>query len=145
MASTSLTTPPTGRQRVVMIHRGTLGAMERVVIALLEHYQGRLPLCLAPVQIWVMTVGAGQDEPARALLDDLGAEGLGARPGKSGRLGDARRPVEPNTRAYRWRIVLRRGARSPGRGCHDLDHATKAGRSGQSDVSGHQDRVELLG
>ena len=34
-----------------MIHRGTVGSMERVVAALLEHYQGRLPLWLAPVQV----------------------------------------------------------------------------------------------
>ena len=37
-----------------MIHRGTVGAMERVVAALLERYQGRLPLWLAPVQVCVM-------------------------------------------------------------------------------------------
>ena len=47
------------RQRVVMIHRGTVGAMERVTAALLEHYQGRLPLWLAPVQVCVLPVGAG--------------------------------------------------------------------------------------
>ena len=32
------------RQRCVMIHRGTVGAMERVVASLMERYQGRLPL-----------------------------------------------------------------------------------------------------
>lgn len=41
------------RQRPVMIHRGTVGAMERVVATLLERYQGRLPLWLAPVQLCV--------------------------------------------------------------------------------------------
>ena len=34
-------------RRVVMIHRGIVGSMERVTAALLEHYQGRLPLWLA--------------------------------------------------------------------------------------------------
>ncbi|MEZ5096920.1 MAG: aminoacyl--tRNA ligase-related protein [Nocardioides sp.] len=38
------------RQPVVMIHRGTVGSMERVTAAVLERYQGRLPLWLAPVQ-----------------------------------------------------------------------------------------------
>ncbi len=33
------------RERVIMIHRGTVGSMERVTAALLEHYQGLLPLC----------------------------------------------------------------------------------------------------
>jgi threonyl-tRNA synthetase len=32
------------RQPVVMIHRGTVGSMERVTAALLERYQGRLPI-----------------------------------------------------------------------------------------------------
>lgn len=75
------------RQRVVMIHRGTVGAMERVVAALLERYQGRLPLWLAPVQICVMPVGPGQDQAARALLDDLRAAGLRARVEVEGSLG----------------------------------------------------------
>ena len=44
------------RERVMMIHRGTVGSMERVVAALLEHYQGRLPLWLAPVQVCVLPV-----------------------------------------------------------------------------------------
>jgi threonyl-tRNA synthetase len=49
------------RERVMMIHRGTVGSMERVVAALLEHYQGRLPLWLAPVQVCVLSVRAEHD------------------------------------------------------------------------------------
>src|SRR6202000_2694654 len=40
--------PDGARCRPVMIHRGTVGSMERVTAALLERYQGRLPLWLAP-------------------------------------------------------------------------------------------------
>src|SRR6202000_860327 len=40
--------PDGNRRRPVMIHRGTVGSMERVTAALLERYQGRLPLWLAP-------------------------------------------------------------------------------------------------
>jgi threonyl-tRNA synthetase len=75
------------RQRVVMIHRGTVGAMERVVAALLERYQGRLPLWLAPVQVCVMPVGPAEDGPARALLDDLHEAGLRVRIETEGSLG----------------------------------------------------------
>lgn len=67
------------RQRVVMIHRGTVGAMERVVAALVERYQGRLPLWLAPVQVCLMPVGPAQDAPVRALLDELNAANLRVR------------------------------------------------------------------
>ena len=75
------------RQRVVMIHRGTVGSMERVVAALLEHYQGRLPLWLAPVQVCVLPVGLEHDVAARRLVDDLVAAGLRARMETAGSLG----------------------------------------------------------
>ncbi|WP_323100830.1 threonine--tRNA ligase [Intrasporangium sp. YIM S08009] len=64
------------RHRVVMIHRGTVGSMERVTAALLERYDGRLPLWLAPVQVAVLPVSAEQDGPARALVDALRAHGV---------------------------------------------------------------------
>lgn len=83
------------RQRVVMIHRGTVGAMERVVAALLERYQGRLPFWLAPVQVIVLPVGEAQDEAARTAVDDLRAAGLRVEIDHDGSLGgrirDARR------------------------------------------------------
>jgi len=63
------------RQRVMMIHRGTVGSMERVTAALLEHYQGRLPLWLAPVHACVLPVGAEHDATARRLAQDSIAAG----------------------------------------------------------------------
>jgi len=75
------------RQRVVMIHRGTVGAMERVVAALLERYQGRLPLWLAPVQVCVLPVSPDQDSAARRLADGLLALGLRPRLELNGSLG----------------------------------------------------------
>ena len=75
-----------GRERVMMIHRGTVGCMERVAAALLEHYQGRLPLWLAPVQVCVLPVGPGHDA-ARRLADDLIAAGLRPRLETAGSVG----------------------------------------------------------
>jgi len=75
------------RARVVMIHRGTVGAMERIVAALLERYQGRLPLWLAPVQVCVLPVGPEHDDAARSLRDVLAASGLRARVESEGSLG----------------------------------------------------------
>jgi threonyl-tRNA synthetase len=75
------------KARVVMIHRGTVGSMERVVAALLEHYQGRLPLWLAPVQVCVLPIGTGHDGAARRLADDLIAAGLRPRLDTAGSLG----------------------------------------------------------
>ena len=79
--------PDGSRQPVIMIHRGTVGAMERVTAALLEHYQGRLPLWLAPVQVRVLPVSPGQDEAARRVTEGLLAAGLRARLDVDGSLG----------------------------------------------------------
>jgi threonyl-tRNA synthetase len=70
-----------------MIHRGTVGSMERVVAALLEHYQGRLPLWLAPVQVRVLPVGPEHDAAARRLVDGLIAAGLRGRLETAGSVG----------------------------------------------------------
>jgi threonyl-tRNA synthetase len=64
------------RHRVVMIHRGAVGSMERVVASLLERYQGRLPLWLAPVQVAVIPVSHDQDRLARDLCDRLRGHGI---------------------------------------------------------------------
>jgi threonyl-tRNA synthetase len=50
--------------------------MERVTAALLERYDGRLPLWLAPVQVAVLPVSVEQDDSARGLVDALRAEGV---------------------------------------------------------------------
>ncbi len=44
------------RKRPVMIHRVILGAIERFVAILIEHYAGAFPLWLAPIQVAVLTV-----------------------------------------------------------------------------------------
>lgn len=48
------------RQTPVMLHRAVLGSFERFIGIVLEHYKGRLPLFLAPIQGVIITVG-GQD------------------------------------------------------------------------------------
>ncbi len=44
------------RKRPVMIHRVILGAIERFLGVLIEHYAGAFPLWLSPVQVLVMTI-----------------------------------------------------------------------------------------
>lgn len=75
------------RQRAVMIHRGTVGSMERVTAALLERYAGRLPVWLAPVQVKVLPVSPDQDAAARAFADELHAAGIRAALDTDGTLG----------------------------------------------------------
>lgn len=75
------------QQRVVMIHRGTVGSMERVVSALLEHHQGRLPFWLAPVQLALLPLGPEQDDAAREVADRARSVGLRVRVDHQGSLG----------------------------------------------------------
>jgi threonyl-tRNA synthetase len=59
----------------VMLHRAILGSMERFIGILLEHYDGRLPAWLSPVQAVVMSIKPEAAEYAKAVCDDLEASG----------------------------------------------------------------------
>jgi threonyl-tRNA synthetase len=45
-----------GRHTPVMLHRAILGSVERFIGILIEHYAGRFPLWLAPVQAVVASI-----------------------------------------------------------------------------------------
>lgn len=66
------------RHRPVMIHRGTLSAMERMVAHLIELYAGAFPAWLAPVQVGVLPVRPEQHAAADALVAQLADAGLRA-------------------------------------------------------------------
>ncbi|MCH9052244.1 MAG: threonine--tRNA ligase [Proteobacteria bacterium] len=66
------------RHRPVMLHRAILGSMERFIGILIEHYAGRLPLWLAPVQVVVATITSDGDAFAAKVIEALEAAGLRA-------------------------------------------------------------------
>ncbi len=55
----------------VMIHRAILGAVERFIGILIEHYAGKLPLWLNPVQVRIMTVADRNLKFAEHVLMEL--------------------------------------------------------------------------
>jgi len=65
-----------GRHPPVMLHRAILGSMERFIAILIEHYAGRFPLWLAPVQIVVATITSEVAEYAGEVAQACGAAGL---------------------------------------------------------------------
>ncbi|MBI4439922.1 threonine--tRNA ligase [Candidatus Woesearchaeota archaeon] len=65
------------RKTPIMIHRALLGSIERFMAILLEHYAGRLPLWLSPVQVRLITVANRFDDYAEELRKEL--EGFGVR------------------------------------------------------------------
>jgi len=64
------------RHRPVMIHRGALSAMERLVAHLIERYNGAFPPWLAPVHVVVLPVAAVHADAAGRLRDRLAAADL---------------------------------------------------------------------
>jgi len=61
------------RKRPVMLHRVILGAMERFIGILIEHYAGRFPLWLSPLQVLILTITDEQAAYAEELRQMLAA------------------------------------------------------------------------
>ncbi len=55
----------------VMLHRAILGSFERFIAILVEHYAGRLPLWLAPVQVAIMNISDSQAEYSSEIAKKL--------------------------------------------------------------------------
>jgi len=62
--------------RPVMLHRAILGSLERFIGVLIEHYAGKFPLWLAPLQVVVATITNDGDAYAAEVADTLRAAGL---------------------------------------------------------------------
>jgi len=64
------------RKRPVMLHRVILGAIERFLGVLIEHYAGALPVWLSPVQARLITVTDRQIPYGEEVYAKLAAEGI---------------------------------------------------------------------
>lgn len=64
------------RCRPVMLHRALFGSLERFTGILLEHYAGRLPFWLAPVQVVVTPITNEVDDYARMVVSQLKSAGF---------------------------------------------------------------------
>jgi threonyl-tRNA synthetase len=64
------------RHRPVMLHRAILGSYERFIGILIEHFAGRFPVWLAPVQAVVATIVSDADSFAETVMDKLNAAGI---------------------------------------------------------------------
>ena len=64
------------RKRPVMIHRVCFGSIERFIGILTEHFAGKFPTWLAPVQVKVLPISEKSEDYARAAYDALFAAGV---------------------------------------------------------------------
>ncbi len=64
------------KHRPVMLHRAILGSFERFIGIMIEHYAGKLPVWLAPVQAVVATIVSDADDYAGEVTKQLKAAGI---------------------------------------------------------------------
>ena len=63
-------------KRPVMLHRALFGSLERFIGILIEHYEGKFPVWLSPVQAAILTITDKQDSYVRDVEKRLKANGL---------------------------------------------------------------------
>lgn len=64
------------KHRPIMIHRVAFGSIERFIGILIEHFAGKFPTWLAPVQVRVMAVSEKFSDYAQKIQDELKAAGI---------------------------------------------------------------------
>lgn len=63
-------------ERPVVIHRTVLGSIERFIGILIEHYGGRFPIWLAPVQVIILPITEHHVEKAREIYSSIFEKGF---------------------------------------------------------------------
>ncbi len=66
------------KHRPIMIHRVVFGSIERFIGILIEHYAGKFPVWLSPVQVKVLPITDRAADYAQSLADGMKAMGLRA-------------------------------------------------------------------
>ena len=120
------TDPTTSQQRPVMIHRALLGSMERFAGILIEHYGGRFPVWLAPVQATVLPISDRHVEFGAAVAAAAArARACGSR-STAARSRSARRSATPNSAADPYMLVVGDREEESGRGRGPLPRGGRA-------------------
>lgn len=66
------------KHRPIMIHRVVFGSIERFIGILIEHYAGKFPVWLAPVQVKILSVSEAFNDYAKSVLVELSKAGIRA-------------------------------------------------------------------
>lgn len=64
------------KHRPIMIHRVVFGSIERFIGILIEHYAGKFPVWLAPVQAKILLVSDVYSDYAKEVLEELRKAGI---------------------------------------------------------------------
>ena len=64
------------KKHPVMIHRAFFGSLERFIGILIEHYSGKLPKWLAPIQVAIATINDNCNDYCDEISEKLQSEGI---------------------------------------------------------------------
>ena len=64
------------KQRPVVIHRSSIGSLERTIAFLVEYYGGAFPLWLSPVQVSILTISSKQENYGEEIKSKLLANSI---------------------------------------------------------------------
>jgi len=64
------------KKRALVVHRSSIGSVERMMAFLIEHYAGAFPLWLSPVQVAILPIGKEHEKFAEEIHKTLLKEGL---------------------------------------------------------------------
>lgn len=67
------------KKRPIMLHRVCFGSIERFIGILIEHFEGKFPTWLAPLQVKVLPVSEKSRDYAHTVCDQLVASGVRAK------------------------------------------------------------------
>ena len=67
------------KKRPIMLHRVCFGSIERFIGILIEHFEGKFPTWLAPLQVKVLPVSEKSRDYAHTVCDQLFAAGVRAK------------------------------------------------------------------
>ena len=70
------------KKHPVMIHRAFFGSLERFIGILIEHYSGKLPKWLAPVQVAIATINDNCNDYCDEIAEKLQSEGFRSKKDK---------------------------------------------------------------
>jgi len=118
------------KQEAVVIHRSSIGAIERVMAFLLEHFSGALPLWLSPVQAVILPIGEKQISYARNIFETLKKENVRVEmPEANETLGKRIRDAEMQKIPY----ILVVGDKEMGNGTINVRHYRR-GQEGEIEI-----------
>lgn len=121
---------PSGkRERTVVIHHAIFGSLERFFAIVLEHYKGKLPFWLAPVQARILPITEAELPYAQQVFEELKKHGVrveldGTTDPLSGKIKNAQQERIP------WMLVI--GGKEAAAGTVTLRHSDGKQETGLS-------------